>query len=141
MSLIEDLGRFGFSPGPLLWINGFLFTLCCFMSWFIGQYVINNWRRRDTGTGLAIGLWAYVTGDMLLRLGTWVWRIGVLRGQRPAWLQDAPIPLAGAIVAMVGGLCIVRELWPRRFGWVIWVGCAVVCTTVATLSLWLATPK
>lgn len=129
------LSLLGLAPRNLTWINGFLFTLCLAIIIILMIYIYENgWKRRAPGQRLAIALCAYVSGDMLLRFWTLLWRWQLLHHVNVNWMLGLPVPPLAIAINAIGAICFIREFNPS-WTYLRWLAVVILCAGFATSAL------
>lgn len=128
------------TPQFLEGMNGTLFMLLIFACFMFGLYivremVVNGYQR--TRLQAAISIFVTLSGEALIRGWVWWWRHIENTGGDAAWMGKHPVLLYGALIEIVGIMCVIRVFAPDSWGRNIWLVSTLVASGAATVFLYL----
>lgn len=113
-------------------LNGTWFILNLTLALVFARFVFKRWWTdpdwyEDWNTKGAVALMLYFGGSTLLRFWVWLYLLRMMQGDESVFSSPFyVVPVAAAVVGIVGALCAVRVFTPARWSNWVWIGAGII---------------
>lgn len=128
------------TPTVLEAMNGTLFVLLVFACFMFGVYILREvWLNGFQRTRLqaAIAILVCFAGDGVVRGRVWYWRHCENLSLSPSCNEGRGLLLLGALIEIIGVVCIIRVFSPDNWGRNVWFISSLIAIGIATAFVYL----